>query len=88
MVHREMIRSVKRFFGILIKKCWVDFPLWIAPTQLRYILSSIASMNTAVKLLPKLVSASTWIAEITSREADPSRRTNFASSMISEQART
>jgi threonyl-tRNA synthetase len=35
MVHRAIFGSVERFFGILIENCAGDFPLWLAPTQLR-----------------------------------------------------
>jgi threonyl-tRNA synthetase len=35
MVHRAIFGSIERFFGILIENCAGDFPLWLAPTQLR-----------------------------------------------------
>jgi threonyl-tRNA synthetase len=35
MVHRAIFGSLERFFGILIENCAGDFPLWLAPTQLR-----------------------------------------------------
>jgi len=35
MVHRAIFGSVERFFGILIENSAGDFPLWIAPEQVR-----------------------------------------------------
>jgi len=33
MVHRALLGSVERFFGILIEHYAGAFPLWLAPTQ-------------------------------------------------------
>jgi len=35
MVHRAIFGSIERFFGILIENCAGNFPLWLAPTQLK-----------------------------------------------------
>jgi len=35
MVHRAIFGSIERFFGILVENCAGDFPLWLAPTQLK-----------------------------------------------------
>jgi threonyl-tRNA synthetase len=35
MVHRAIFGSIERFFGILIENCAGDFPLWLAPTQIK-----------------------------------------------------
>jgi threonyl-tRNA synthetase len=35
MVHRAIFGSIERFFGILTENCSGDFPLWLAPTQLK-----------------------------------------------------
>eukprot|EP01041_Mallomonas_annulata_P008672 gene8672-17904_t len=35
MLHRAIFGSLERFFGILIENTAGDFPLWLAPTQLR-----------------------------------------------------
>ena len=35
MVHRAIFGSIERFFGILIENTEGDFPLWLAPTQLK-----------------------------------------------------
>jgi threonyl-tRNA synthetase len=35
MVHRAIFGSLERFFGILIENCSGNFPLWLAPLQLK-----------------------------------------------------
>jgi threonyl-tRNA synthetase len=35
MIHRAMLGSIERFLGILIEHCAGDFPLWLAPEQMR-----------------------------------------------------
>jgi len=35
MVHRAIFGSLERFFGILIENYAGDFPLWLAPVQVR-----------------------------------------------------
>jgi len=37
MVHRAIFGSLERFFGVLIENTAGDFPLWLAPTQLRLV---------------------------------------------------
>ena len=37
MIHRAIFGSLERFFGILMENTAGDFPLWIAPTQLRLV---------------------------------------------------
>jgi threonyl-tRNA synthetase len=37
MVHRAIFGSLERFFGVLIESSAGDFPLWMAPTQLRLV---------------------------------------------------
>mmetsp|Transcript_16716 Transcript_16716/g.50683 ORF Transcript_16716/g.50683 Transcript_16716/m.50683 type:complete len:662 (+) Transcript_16716:52-2037(+) len=37
MVHRAIFGSVERFFAILLESCAGDLPLWLAPTQLRFL---------------------------------------------------
>ena len=37
MIHRAIFGSLERFFGILIENTAGDFPLWLAPTQLRLV---------------------------------------------------
>jgi threonyl-tRNA synthetase len=35
MIHRAIFGSLERFYGILIENYAGDFPLWLAPIQLR-----------------------------------------------------
>lgn len=35
MIHRAIFGSLERFFGILVENCAGDFPLWLAPTQVK-----------------------------------------------------
>lgn len=35
MIHRALLGSIERFFGILIEHYGGDFPVWLAPTQAR-----------------------------------------------------
>jgi threonyl-tRNA synthetase len=37
MIHRAIFGSLERFFGILMENTAGDFPLWLAPTQLRLV---------------------------------------------------
>ncbi|RLE73433.1 MAG: threonine--tRNA ligase [Thermoprotei archaeon] len=37
MIHRALLGSIERFFGILIEHYAGDFPLWLAPVQARII---------------------------------------------------
>jgi threonyl-tRNA synthetase len=35
MIHRALLGSIERFFGVLIEHYAGNFPLWLAPTQVR-----------------------------------------------------
>ncbi len=37
MIHRAIFGSLERFFGILIENYAGDFPVWLAPVQLRFL---------------------------------------------------
>jgi len=37
MIHRALLGSIERFFGILLENYAGDFPLWLAPVQVRVI---------------------------------------------------
>lgn len=45
MVHRAIFGSIERFFGILVENCAGDFPLWLAPTQLKLLPVTDAVMD-------------------------------------------
>ena len=42
MIHRAIFGSLERFYGILIENYAGDFPLWLAPIQIRLLLVSEA----------------------------------------------
>jgi threonyl-tRNA synthetase len=52
MIHRAMLGSLERFFGILIEHCAGAFPPWLAPEQ--------------VRVLPITQRAITWAEEVRS----------------------
>lgn len=35
MIHRAVLGSIERFFGVLIENYAGDFPLWLSPIQAR-----------------------------------------------------
>ena len=57
MVHRALLGSIERFFGILIEHYAGEFPLWLAPTQVAVIPVSQNYIDYADKILKELKSA-------------------------------
>ncbi|CAN1288851.1 Threonine--tRNA ligase, chloroplastic/mitochondrial 2 [Linum perenne] len=63
MIHRAVLGSLERFFGVLIEHYAGDFPLWLAPVQLEYcrkITSELKQNGIRAELchgerLPKLI---------------------------------
>jgi threonyl-tRNA synthetase len=51
MIHRAVFGSIERFMGLLIEHYAGDFPLWIAPEQLRIIPITDAQIPYAESLL-------------------------------------
>ena len=47
MLHRAIFGSLERFVGLLIEQYAGDFPLWLAPTQLRLLPISAAASASA-----------------------------------------
>ncbi len=47
MVHRALLGSFERFFGLLIEHYAGDFPLWLAPVQVKVIPVSDKNLNYA-----------------------------------------
>lgn len=52
MIHRAVLGSLERFFGVLIEHYAGDFPLWLSPVQVRVlpvtdnqVLSLLSLMN-------------------------------------------
>ncbi|RLE71597.1 MAG: threonine--tRNA ligase [Thermoprotei archaeon] len=68
MIHRALLGSIERFFGILIENYAGDFPLWLAPVQARVIPISDKYLDYAYKVYEKL-SASGVRAEIDDSKA-------------------
>ena len=54
MIHRAIFGSLERFFGILIENYAGDFPLWLAPVQIRLLVVSDAQRPYALEVLEQL----------------------------------
>ncbi len=54
MIHRAIFGSLERFFGILIENYAGDFPLWLAPVQLRLLPVSDDQRNYAAAVALQL----------------------------------
>ena len=57
MVHRALLGSIERFFGILIEHYAGAFPLWLAPEQVRVLPITDKQMDYAKKILASLKAA-------------------------------
>jgi threonyl-tRNA synthetase len=57
MLHRAIFGSVERFFGILVENCAGDFPLWLAPTQLKLLPVTNAVQDHCKQVAKKAVKA-------------------------------
>jgi threonyl-tRNA synthetase len=57
MVHRALLGSVERFFGILIEQYAGAFPVWLAPVQASVLPLSEKFQNYAKQVLEKLKTA-------------------------------
>ena len=53
MIHRAVFGSIERFLGLLIEHFAGDFPLWIAPEQIRIIPITDAQIPAADALLAR-----------------------------------
>ncbi len=54
MVHRALLGSIERFFGILIEQYAGAFPCWLAPEQVRVIPITDAQLDAAKELEARL----------------------------------
>ena len=54
MIHRTLLGSIERFFGILIEHFEGKFPLWLAPTQIVILTISESQNNYAETIFEKL----------------------------------
>ena len=57
MVHRALYGSIERFFGILVEHYAGNFPLWLAPLQVRILTLTDAQIAPAEELKKKLEAA-------------------------------
>ena len=57
MVHRALYGSVERFFGILVEHYAGNFPLWLAPVQVKILTLTDAQIPPAEELKKKLEAA-------------------------------
>ncbi len=55
MVHRALLGSIERFFGLLIEHYGGDFPLWLAPVQMVVIPVSQQFLEYAKKIHTELI---------------------------------
>lgn len=64
MIHRAVLGSLERFFGVLIEHYAGDFPLWLSPIQARvlpvtdtqvYLASIVLPYKFSFRQFPKLV---------------------------------
>lgn len=54
MVHRALLGSIERFFGILVEHYAGAFPLWLAPEQLRVLPVSERALPYAIQVADEL----------------------------------
>jgi threonyl-tRNA synthetase len=57
MIHRALLGSIERFMAILIEHCAGDFPLWLAPVQVRLVTVTDAQHEYAREVLARLQAA-------------------------------
>ncbi len=57
MVHRALYGSIERFFGILIEHYAGNFPLWLAPTQIKILTLTDEQIKPAEALLQTFLAA-------------------------------
>ncbi len=57
MIHRALLGSLERFFGILIEQYAGNFPVWLAPEQIRVLPVTDESIAYAEQVLAKLEAA-------------------------------
>jgi threonyl-tRNA synthetase len=55
MIHRTVMGAMERFIGCLIEHFAGDFPLWIAPIQMRILSITDAQIDYAKKLQTELL---------------------------------
>lgn len=66
MIHRALLGSIERFFGVLIEHYAGNFPLWLAPTQVK-VLPITDSVNEYARELTKKLKENNFRAEFDGR---------------------
>lgn len=66
MIHRALLGSIERFFGILIEQYAGNFPVWLAPVQVKIMPIADRHADFAAQVTAKLTSAG-FRAEIDGR---------------------
>ncbi|MBI3313307.1 MAG: threonine--tRNA ligase [Candidatus Omnitrophica bacterium] len=62
MVHRAVFGSVERFYGVLVEHYAGQFPVWLAPEQVRVLTISEKNIEAAQKAMESLKSAGIRVA--------------------------
>ena len=57
MIHRALLGSIERFMAILLEHCAGDFPLWLAPVQVRLITVTDQQHDYAAGVVTRLRAA-------------------------------
>ena len=57
MIHRAILGSLERFFGVFLEHCGGDFPLWLAPVQIAILPVSDKVQDYAENLMQNLKAA-------------------------------
>jgi threonyl-tRNA synthetase len=73
VVHRALLGSLERFIGILIEHYGGDFPLWLAPVQVRVLPVGEGHRATAGELAAQLTEAG-FRVEVDDRDETIGRR--------------
>lgn len=54
MIHRAVLGSLERFFGVLIEHYAGDFPLWLSPIQARVLPVTDAQVTQSLTIKKSL----------------------------------
>src|SRR5690606_38290198 len=57
MIHRALLGSLERFFGVMIEHYAGAFPLWLAPTQVRVLPITENQHDYGRKIMDQLIAA-------------------------------
>ncbi len=57
MIHRALLGSIERFFGVLVEHYAGDFPLWLAPVQARLLTITDDQLPVAEEIAAKMTAA-------------------------------